>query len=115
MLKRSFLKRKPLKRKKKEPLSEEEIEKITQQNTLFLSIWRKRPHISEISGEKIYTYSSLNFHHIFKKENHRELANNEENIILILPTEHANVELNKYRYEEINRRRELLKKKYNIQ
>jgi hypothetical protein len=38
----------------------------------------------------------------------------EENIILMTLNEHANVEGDIYRYEEVNKRRESLKIKYNI-
>ena len=88
-----------------------------QMREMFLSIWRKRPHYSEISntwlGKEPLT---LFFHHIIKKsdEKYGELAiNDEENIIILTPTEHGNVELDMYRYEEINRRREKLLEKYN--
>jgi len=38
----------------------------------------------------------------------------EENIILLTLNEHSNVENDMYKYEEVNIRREQLKKKYEI-
>jgi hypothetical protein len=54
------------------------------------------------------------FHHILPKEKYPQAMYDEENIILLTLEEHDNVERNIYKYEEVNRRRELLKKKYDI-
>jgi hypothetical protein len=118
-MKRTPLKRKPLKRKrligKFKPLTPEIVENINQMREFFLSIWKKRAHLSEISGEKLPSpANSLYFHHILPKNSHKEAALDEDNIILLLPTEHGNVENNKFRYEEINKRRKILEKKYNL-
>jgi hypothetical protein len=81
----------------------------------FNRIWKKRKHISEVSGVFLGdTPNSMFFHHILPKRLFKEAEFDEENIILLTPEEHANVESNIYRYEEINKRREFLKKKYNI-
>ena len=82
---------------------------------VFLSVWKKRPHKSEVSGdylgkEPMSTY----FHHILAKEKYPEACLDEENIILLSLDEHSNVESNMYRYDEINNRRNKLKQKYNI-
>jgi hypothetical protein len=82
---------------------------------MFLDIWKKRSHHSEVSGdylgrEPMSTY----FHHILAKEKYPEACLDEENIILLTLEEHSNVENNMYRYEEINNRRISLKEKYNI-
>lgn len=83
--------------------------------TLFLSIWNKRPHKSEVSEEKIYGEPlSIYFHHILSKKKHPETCLDEENIIILTADEHSNVESDMYKYEEINKRREYLKIKYNI-
>jgi hypothetical protein len=82
---------------------------------LFMHIWRIRVHKSEISG--IYLgneASSAYFHHILPKSVYPQAALDEENIILLHPDEHGNVEIDMYRYPEINRRRELLWKKYDL-
>jgi hypothetical protein len=82
---------------------------------MFLSIWKKRPHKSEVSGkylgqEALSTY----FHHILPKSKYPEACLDEENIILLTLEEHSNVEADIYRYEEINKRRDSLKRKYRI-
>jgi hypothetical protein len=83
------------------------------QREFFLSIWKKRPHRSEVSDtylgqEALSTY----FHHILPKEKYPEACLDKENIILLTLEEHSNVENDMYRYEEVNRRRNLLKLKY---
>jgi 5-methylcytosine-specific restriction endonuclease McrA len=111
------LRRKPLKRsyfkKHKKIIDLEEIKKM---RDFFLSIWKKRKHQSEISGDKLYEInglpSSAYFHHILPKEHYPEAKYDEENIILLSMEEHANVHSDMYRYEEINKRRERLLKKY---
>ena len=85
------------------------------QREMFLNIWKKRRHHSEVSGdylgkEPMSTY----FHHILAKEKYPEACLDEENIILLTLEEHSNVENDMYRYEEINNRRISLKEKYNI-
>jgi hypothetical protein len=90
-------------------------ERVIIQREFFLSIWKKRPHRSEISNvylgnEAMSTY----FHHILPKEKYPEACLDEENIILLSLLEHSNVENDMYRYEEINERRNQLKLKYNI-
>ncbi len=82
---------------------------------MFLSIWKKRKHNSEISGEYLGQEAlSIYFHHILPKEKYPEACLDEENIIILSLDEHTNVESNIYRYEEINKRRDILKNKYNI-
>jgi hypothetical protein len=87
--------------------------KSHQMREMFLDIWKKRPHKSEVSGtylgkEPMSTY----FHHILAKEKYPEACLDEENIILLTLEEHSNVENDMYRYEEVNIRRNLLKLKY---
>jgi hypothetical protein len=86
-----------------------------QQREMFLSVWKKRKHHSEVSGaylgsEPMSTY----FHHILPKEKYPEACLDEENIILLTLEEHSNVENDMYRYEEVNKRREQLKLKYKL-
>jgi hypothetical protein len=85
------------------------------QREMFLNVWKKRKHNSEVSGdylgkEPMSTY----FHHILAKEKYPEACLDEENIILLTLEEHSNVENDMYRYDEINDRRISLKEKYNI-
>ena len=90
-------------------------EKILRRNSFFLSIWNKRPHKSEISGEKLYGEPlSIYFHHILPKNKYPQAEEDEENIILVTWQEHDQVELDIYYYEEINKRREQLKIKYDL-
>ena len=86
-----------------------------QQRDMFMNIWKKKRHYSEVSGvylgkEPMSTY----FHHILPKEKYPQACLDEENIILLTLEEHSNVENDIYRYEEINNRRISLKEKYNI-
>ena len=82
---------------------------------LFLLIWNKKSHRSEVSdlylGEEPLT---VFFHHILPKSKYPEACLDEENIILLTWQEHDQVEMDPTRYEEVNKRRELLKQKYEI-
>jgi hypothetical protein len=79
----------------------------------FLSIWKKRPHRSEVSGEYLGSEPmSTYFHHILPKNKYPEACLDEENIVILSLIEHSNVENDMYKYEEINRRREQLNLKY---
>ena len=84
-------------------------------NYFFFLIWQKRPHKSEISGEVLYNpVSTAYFHHILPKKKFPVAEFDEENIVLLTLEEHDNVEMDMYKYEEINKKRELLKLKYNL-
>ena len=116
--KSSSLKKTPLKRRKRELTTEEKQKKVEDTEkmyALFKSLYIKRGKKSEISGEFI-PFSSLKLcvHHILPKSKFKEAMYDESNLILLLPDEHGNVESNPYRYEEINKRREMLHEKYNI-
>lgn len=81
----------------------------------FLSIWEKRPHKSGVSGKYLGKEpSSAFFHHILSKKEHDYAKYDRQNIILLTIEEHDNVEMDMYRYEEINKRREQLINKYGI-
>jgi hypothetical protein len=54
------------------------------------------------------------FHHILSKEKYPQAAFDEENIILLTLQEHDQVEMDMYRYEEVNTRREKLLIKYDL-
>ena len=90
-------------------------EKDNTMHEFFLSIWNKKPHKSEISGEWLGNEAlSIFFHHILEKNKYPEAEYDEENIILVTWEEHDNVGMDMYKYEEINKRRELLKIKYKL-
>lgn len=87
----------------------------TKLKEFFELCWKNKPHYSEVSGKFLSnTCSSLYQHHILSKSKYPEACFDEENIVFLTPEEHQQVELNMYRYEEINRRREKLKIKYEI-
>ena len=80
---------------------------------LFMNIWKTRRHYSEVSGTYLGREAlSVYFHHILPKNKYPELCLDEENIILLTLHEHEAVEMNMYKYEEINKRRDKLKLKY---
>ena len=79
----------------------------------FLDIWKKRRHISEVSGDYLGGEPlTVFFHHILPKEKYPQAKYDEENIILLTLDEHTNVESDIYKYDEVNKRRNLLKIKY---
>ena len=81
----------------------------------FLEIWKKRKHYSELSGDYLGSEAlSTYFHHILPKSKYPEACLDEENIILLTWEEHDQVEMDPTRYDEVNKRRELLKQKYEI-
>lgn len=110
--------RKPLKSGDKPTLTTKNkvnASKTQQMREFFMTIWNKRPHVSEISGEVLFSPpSSAYFHHILPKSKYPNLCLKEDNIILLAMDEHANVESDIYRYEEVNKRRNHLLEKYKI-
>lgn len=100
---------------KKLDKSEEDVRNISERNELFLQIWTKRPHKSEVSGEYLGSEPlTVFFHHILPKEKYPQAALDEENIILLSLQEHDQVEMDMYRYEKVNERRDILLTKYNL-
>ena len=90
-------------------------DRILKMQEFFLSIWKKRPHKSEISDTSLGSEAlSVYFHHILAKEKYPEACLDEENIILLTMEEHDQIEMDPTRYDEVNKRRELLKQKYEI-
>ena len=100
--------RKNLKGYKKETSTDE-------MRNFFLSIWKKRSHFSEVSGKFLGKEPlTIFFHHILPKEKYPDAQFDEENIILLTWEEHDQVEMDIYRYEEVNNKRNYLKIKYNL-
>jgi hypothetical protein len=103
---------------KKLSKKQEEKRKAKQEYTnllfsFFMDIWQKREHYSEVSGRWLGKEArSFHFHHILPKSKYPEAAFDEDNIILLTFEEHGKVENNPTFYEEVNRRREILKEKY---
>jgi hypothetical protein len=82
---------------------------------LFLSIWSKRPHRSEVSNTYLGKEPlTVFFHHILPKEKYPDTSLDEENIILLTLEEHDQVEMDMYRYDVVNQRRNYLKTKYKL-
>ena len=99
----------------KDVKKKESLRNIFEMRDFFLQIWKKRVNKSEVSGEYLASEPlHVFFHHILPKEKYPEAMLDEENIILLTMWEHADVEADVYKYEEINNRREKLKKKYEI-
>jgi hypothetical protein len=97
------------------PKSANNNDKILKMQEFFLSVWKKRPHKSEVSGKSLGKEAmSTYFHHILPKEKYSEACFDEENIILLTLDEHSNVENDIYKYEIINEKRKQLKTKYNL-
>lgn len=93
--------------------SEEETRNISEMRELFLQIWSKRPHYSEVSGKWLGKEPlTIYFHHILPKEKYPQASLDGENIVLLTLEEHEQVEMDMYRYEEVNNRRNYLKTKY---
>ena len=89
--------------------------KTDEMRDFFLSIWKKKPHFSEVSGKFLGNEPRTTFfHHILPKSKYPDIAFDEENIILLTWEEHDQVENDIYRYEEVNNRRKYLKLKYNL-
>jgi hypothetical protein len=89
------------------------IENMDKQSIFFSKIWLKRPHYSEISGKFLgWEPLTIFFHHILPKEKYPEAEFDEDNIILLTWEEHDQVEMDIYRYDVINEKRENLLMKY---
>ena len=98
---------------KKLDKSEEAIRQISEMKEFFLQIWSKRSHHSEVSGKWLGNEPlTVFFHHILSKEKYPQASLDEENIVLLTLEEHEQVELDMYRYEEINDQRKYLLNKY---
>lgn len=92
----------------------EDVEKTKRLHSWFNLLWSQEPHYSEISGKFLGSEnSSMYWHHIFSKSQFPEYEFDRNNLIRISGDEHATVETNPYFYEEVNKRREILKQKYN--
>ena len=94
---------------------EKRREDTDEMRKFFLEVWKKRQHYSEVSGEWLGKEPlSIYFHHILPKIKYPDAKFDEDNVILLTFDEHQNVESNKFRYEEINIRRERLQEKYKV-
>jgi len=91
------------------------MDEVFKRHTFFMSIWEERGRKSEISGDYLGKEAlSTFFHHILPKNKYPEAAYDVKNIIMMTADEHANVENDMYRYDEVNKRREQLLRKYDL-
>jgi hypothetical protein len=105
--------RKPLPKSRISVKIHADSRKSSDLHEFFLKLWKKFPHYSMVSGKYLGNEPlSVFFHHILPKEKYPEASLDEENIILLTLEEHDQVEMDIYRYEEVNERRKLLKAKY---
>ena len=101
-----------LKSNYKQKTDEERKSRLKMLN-MFLSVWNKRPHRSEISNAWLgKEAASWMFHHILPKRDYPELKYNEDNIVLLTLIEHDDVEMNPNKFPHINKIREELITKY---
>lgn len=90
-------------------------DKTEEMHNFFLNLWNKCDKKSQISGTYLGKEpSSAFFHHILPKSKYPEARLDPENIIILTIDEHNNVENDIYKYEIINNKRTILKKKYGI-
>ena len=86
-----------------------------QMHEFFQLLWKKFPHYSMISGAYLGNeLLTIFFHHILPKEKYPQACLDEENIIFLTLEEHEQVEMDIYRYDEVNKRRNYLKTKYDL-
>ena len=82
---------------------------------LFMEIWEDREHYSEVSNTWLGNEcKTLYMHHIWPKSKYPALKYVKWNIIQLTADEHQMVENDPLRYGEVNKRREELRKKYNL-
>lgn len=96
------------------------VKKKTGLKELFLEIWEEREHVSELSGKSLgHESSAWFFAHIRSRGAAPHLALNKDNIMLLTPEEHYQVDTNTHLakedplYAPFFEKLELLKEKYN--
>ena len=86
---------------------------LAKRDEFLRDIWNKRLHLCAVTNQNLGSEpNSMYFHHILPKSKYPQFEFNEENIVLLHPHIHASVELDMYKYEEINKLREAFRKKY---
>lgn len=108
--------------KDKKPLNK--AKKPTGEKAVFQSIWNKRPHKSQISGDTIREAKPINFLHILAKGQNKypDFKLEEENIILGTEEEHFIwdnarhlIPANHKGWQKLIEKEALLKEKYRLQ
>ena len=64
-------------------LSEKDYKMFKTQKALFKYVWDTRPHISELSGKRIYEPQASNFPHVISKSMYKKYKFDPNNIILV--------------------------------
>jgi hypothetical protein len=86
---------------------------VRSQAKLFDEIWEERPHYSEVSGRPLLPKGHpqwyWQFAHVLNKGTYTYYRLNKENIMLMLPEEHAKQEF----FPLFQAKHELLKAQYN--
>ena len=94
---------------------QQQSEDIERQWAMFMEIWEDREHYSEVSNTWLGNEcKTLYMHHIWPKSKYPALKYVKWNIIQLTADEHQMVENDMYRYPEVNKRREELRKKYDL-
>lgn len=112
--------RKPLKKKKQYKFptkrkTKSKSDSMLKRHKFFMTIWNKRPHKSEVSGTYLGREARTTFfHHILPRIKFPLAEYDPDNIILLTPDEHADVESDMFKFDKVNKRREELLKKYNL-
>lgn len=79
VVKRTVIAKTPIKAKFKAP---------TGQLECFKTIWSERPHVSELSGDKLMMFDVSSFHHILTKQAYPKFLLFKPNIVLLTRNEH---------------------------
>lgn len=112
VVKHTQITRKPIKTKFKAPTGQLEI---------FKEIWKELPHVSELSGEKLFMFDIQCFHHILTKQAYPKFLLFKPNIILLTRSEHRMIHDHSFedlikkdsRWSIVEKRYQLLKEMYN--
>ena len=85
---------------------------------LYEYIWNNRPHVSEVSGLPLLYPNHFQFHwqfaHVLNHGRYPHYKFNPDNIMLMLPEEHANQDsYTKFKEKQLELTREYYKKYYN--
>lgn len=99
------------------PISAKQKDVLAQDQKMYASIWRKRKHVSELSGTNLGDkMKSIFFSHILPKGNYPRFRHREDNIILLTMQEHHDWEFGDRKdpkWQVVKDRYEALLQEYN--
>lgn len=117
-LKKSFLKKQSssYNNKKSERIDRGErimlcFDRVMKDRVLYDTLGRKY-WISEESGKKIYNINTMNLHHILLKSKYEELADVDENIMILTQEEHSLAHSDINKVPNVKLKTQELKEKY---